>query len=304
MYHHKFSYNACLRASERVNWRVEDIIGGPRQLDFTKPFMPEAFARVEPLTFLNETEKLTLNQIRGYGYLYTFAMVEEFIVPFVMDQTRAIVHDDDVTTQALLGFATEEAKHIALFHTFCEAFRRDIVVDCQTIGPAAEIADAVLEHHPLAVALVILQTEWMTQAHYVESVKDNQNLDPVFKDMLKHHWLEEAQHAKMDTLMIDTLMAHYSDDDVREGLEDYFAIAGFLDAGLMQQVEFDCDSFQAATGRTLTTTERETFIQTQRQAVRYTYLGSGMQHPNFLAVMKGISPETHHRIEALTPTFC
>ncbi|MBT6261156.1 MAG: hypothetical protein HOI87_15030 [Rhodospirillaceae bacterium] len=304
MYHHKFSYEACLQASERVTWRIEDIIGGQRQLDFSKPFMPEALARVEPLTFLTHAEQRILNQIRGYGYLYTFALVEEFIVPFIMDQLRGSVHDDDVATRALLGFASEEAKHIQLFNTFCAAFRRDFGSQCATIDPAAEIADTILEHHPLAVALVILQTEWMTQDHYVESVKDEQDLDPVFKDMLKHHWLDEAQHAKMDTLMIDTLLAHCDADSVRDGIEDYFAISGFLDAGLMRQVRYDCDSFETATGRSLSGVERQAFIANQSQALRYTYMGSGMRHPNFLSVVKGISPETHHRIEELIPAFC
>ena len=120
MYHHKFSYEACLQASERVTWRIEDIIGGQRQLDFSKPFMPEALARVEPLTFLTHAEQRILNQIRGYGYLYTFALVEEFIVPFIMDQLRGSVHDDDVATRALLGFASEEAKHMGMTRIIVE----------------------------------------------------------------------------------------------------------------------------------------------------------------------------------------
>ena len=73
------------------------------------------------------------------------------------------------------------------------------------IGPPREVAKAVLAHDPLAVALVILHIEWMTQRHYIESVKDDQDLDPLFKSLLKHHWMEEAQHAKLDTLMVEAL---------------------------------------------------------------------------------------------------
>ena len=47
---HGYSYQATLTASQAVNWRIEDIIGGPHRLDFAKPFMPEALASVEPLT--------------------------------------------------------------------------------------------------------------------------------------------------------------------------------------------------------------------------------------------------------------
>ena len=47
-----YSYQSILSASQRANWRVEDIIGGERRLDFARPFMPESLARVEPLAFL------------------------------------------------------------------------------------------------------------------------------------------------------------------------------------------------------------------------------------------------------------
>ena len=40
-----------------------------------------------------------------------------------------------------------------------------------------------------AVALVILQLEWMSQKHYTESVQDDQQLDAQFKSLLKHHWM-------------------------------------------------------------------------------------------------------------------
>jgi hypothetical protein len=47
-----YSYQATLATAQKVNWRIEDIIGGDKRLDFSKPFMPESLARVEPLDFL------------------------------------------------------------------------------------------------------------------------------------------------------------------------------------------------------------------------------------------------------------
>ena len=49
---HGYTYQDVLVASQRIDWRVEDLIGGDRCLDFTKPFMPESLARVEALNFL------------------------------------------------------------------------------------------------------------------------------------------------------------------------------------------------------------------------------------------------------------
>ena len=301
---HQFTYQATLAASEKINWRVEDIIGGERRLDFTRPFLPESLARVEPLSFLSPSEKLTLNQIRGHGYLYIFGLVEEFILPFVLDHARPQLHGDDYRVRALLRFAGEEAKHIHLFKTFREEFEAGFGSGCTVIGPPQEIARAVLSHHPLGVALTIAHIEWMTQRHYTDSVADDQNLDPQFKSLLKHHWMEEAQHAKLDTLMVEALGETCSDADIEGATEEYLQIGGLIDGGLQQQVQFDLESFSLATGRELNDREREMFIKVQQQAVRWTFLGSGMTHPNFLATLEDLGQGTRARVEQIAPAFC
>ena len=118
-----YSYQTALAASQKVNWRIEDIIGGDKRLDFSKPFMPESLARVESLAFLSADEKRTLNQIRGNSYLCIFGVVEEFILPFLMDHARPHLSGDDYRVRALLQFAGEEAKHIHLFKRFRERVR-------------------------------------------------------------------------------------------------------------------------------------------------------------------------------------
>src|SRR5215813_7569885 len=201
----RYSYRDTLAASQKANWRLEDIIGGDKRLSFTQPLMPESFARVEELSFLTPAEKLKLNQIRGFDYLCTFGLVEEFVLPFVLDHARPQLEGDDYRVRAFLGFAAEEAKHIHLFKQFRAEFEAGFGTPCQYIGPPSAVTEAVLAHEPLAVALAILHIEWMTQKHYTESVQDNQQLDPQFKSLLKHHWMEEAQHAKLDTLMVEAL---------------------------------------------------------------------------------------------------
>ena len=69
-----YSYQAALAASESIHWRVEDIIGGEKRLDFTRTFMPESLAQTEPLSFLIKEEKRILNQIRGNAYLCIFGL--------------------------------------------------------------------------------------------------------------------------------------------------------------------------------------------------------------------------------------
>jgi len=301
---HTYTYQAVLAASERVNWRVEDLIGGDKALDFARPFMPESLARTEGLTFLSEDEKRVLNQIRGHEYLYVFGLVEEFILPFVLDHARVRLHDGDYRVRALLRFAGEEAKHIHLFKCFREEFVRDFGTRCDVIGPPQEIAHAVLAHHPLAVAFAILHIEWMTQRHYVESIRDNQDLDPQFRSLLRHHWMEEAQHAKLDTLMLDSLTEACGNDEIDSAIDEYVQIGGLLDGGLQQQMEFDLDAFERATGRPLSPAEREECRAVQRQAIRWTFLGSGMTHRNFLETLDAVRPGARTKVEEIAPAFC
>jgi hypothetical protein len=298
-----YNYQDALAASVKAAWRIEDIIGGDKRLDFTKPFMPESLARVNSLDFLRAGEKILLNQIRGYGYLYTFGLVEEFILPFVLDHARPQLGQDDYRTRALLEFASEEAKHIHLFRKFAEEFKRGFVTNCETIGPAEEIGKAVLSHSPLGVALVILGIEWMTQQHYLESIRDDSQLDPQFKSLLRHHWIEEAQHTKLDTLMLQALTDNLTQADIERGVSDYASIGELFDGGLKQQVEFDMQALRRASGRTLSEAEQAQFRSVQLQALRWTYLGSAMAHPNFLATVGEFSSDARMQIEEMAPAF-
>jgi hypothetical protein len=298
-----YTYKSALAASEKINWRVEDVIGPDKPLDFTRPFMPESLARTSDLTFLTSGERLKLNQIRGNTYLGIFGLVEEFILPFVMDHARPLLDTDDYRTRAFLEFAGEEAKHIHLFKCFRDEFERGFSSPCDVIGPPAAIRNAVLSHHPLAVALVILQIEWMTQAHYEDSIRDSMILDPQFKSLLRHHWMEESQHAKLDTLMIQAIANCCNDSDIAKAVAEYAEIGAFIDGGLKQQTQLDLDAFQRATGRYLSSYEQKQFLDIQLQANRWTYLGSGMTHPNFLGTLEAIDPDARKQVEAMSSMF-
>jgi hypothetical protein len=302
--YHDYNYNDALNASERMRWTIRDVVGSGMHLDFEKPFLPESLARVEPLSFLNNREKMILNQIRGHAYLTMFGTVEEFILPFVMDSARPLPADDDNRVRALLAFAGEEAKHIQLFKIFREAFRKSFPVACEVIGPPHEIAAAVLSHHPLAVAILTLHIEWFVQRHYIDSVRDNQQLDPQFKSLLKYHWIDEAQHTKLDTLIIESMAKNYSVEEISRAFDEYLEMGLFIDAGLKQQVQFDLGALERAIGRSLNEEERKEFERVQLQANRWTYIGSGMNHPNFLATVNFLSPEWKEKLESLAPSFC
>ena len=296
--HAQYDYEQVLRVSERVAFHIDDVLAPGARFDFMRPFLPESLARVEQLSFLSPREQLCLNQIRAHAYLGMFGTVEEFILPFVLDHARAELAASDARTRALLQFAGEEAKHIELFKRFCQRFERDFGSACELIGPAQAVAKSVLAQGPLAVALTILHIEWMTQRHYIDSVKNDQQLDIQFQKLLKYHYLEECQHAKLDTLMVLELARGMKPAEVAHCVGGYLGLIEAFDALLAQQVELDVRSLERAQKRSLSQAEWEATRSAQLAAARFTFLGTGMTHPNFLQTLNVISPESTDKVLA------
>ncbi|QYO67159.1 hypothetical protein [Leptolyngbya sp. 7M] len=308
----KYSYAAILKDAAKINWRVEDLIGADKSLDFSKPFLPEALAHTGAITCLTANEQLALNHIRANSYLHLFGLVEEFILPLVVEHVQSLGSANIEATQAYLGFAEEESKHIHLFRQFAAAFAAGFGHTCEVIGPASAIADFVLQHSPLGVALVTLHIEWMTQRHFLDSVRNHQgeSLDPQFCSLLKHHWQEEAQHARLDTLMVQDLARTLDAAAIAAAIDDYIAIIQYLNEGLKTQVQLDLISLERAIGRNLTTTDssdcksvRHEIQQIQEKSYQKVFLGSGMTHPNFVESVQALSREGFAKISAIAAQF-
>jgi hypothetical protein len=72
-----------------------------------------------------------------------------------------------------------------------------------------------------------------------------------------------------------------------------------LDNGLTTQVQLDLDSLEKAIGRTLSADERAEIAQAQTRAYRWTFLSSGMTHPNFDRSLREVSARGHERVGEL-----
>ena len=299
--YHDFNYEATLASSLRAQWQLDDVLRADQDLDFSRNFMPESLSRTAAISSLNPFEQRTLNQIAAHQYLAIFGVVEEFILPFLLDHARPHLLDDDWRVRALLNFASEEAKHIHLFKRYHAAFVRGFPVECEMIGPSEAIGAEILRHDPLAVALVILMIEWMTQQHYLGSIKDDGDLDPLFKSLMKHHWMEESQHAKLDTLIVDALAEGRTEEQIQSAIDEFFEIGEFLDNGLKAQAAYNLDALEKVLGRQI---ENRAEIEAQQhQAARWTYVGSGMVHERFVATLKNISTRAADRIAEAAPVF-
>jgi len=299
--YHDFNYEATLTSSLRAQWQLDDVLREDQELDFSRNMMPESLARTAIIDSLSADEQRTLNQISAHQYLSIFGVVEEFILPFLFDHARPALRGNDWRVRAIINFAAEEAKHIHLFKRFHSAFVRGFPVNCEVIGPSEAIGAKILSHDPLAVGLVILMIEWMTQQHYLGSIRDDGDIDPLFKSLMKHHWMEEAQHAKLDTLIVEALAEGRTEQQIDKAIDEFFEIGAFLDEGLQMQAGFNLAALEQAIGRSVD--NREELLAQQHQAGRWTYIGSGMVHERFKASLESLSPNSAARIAEAAPLF-
>lgn len=297
-----YSYSSILADSQRARWSLDEATERVKDIDFQRRFLPDALVRVEALDFLGPDEQRVVNHIRAHSYLRLFALVERFILPFAVMHAGAALHRSHEELLALMQFGEEEAKHIALFERFSQAFELGFGCYCEIVGPSEDIVGAVLAEDPLAVALLTLHIEWMTQDHYLRSVKDATDVDPAFTYLLRCHWMEEAQHARIDTLLIEKLAPERSDAERERALSGYIGLVESLQKAFGQQVELDIEAFCRVGGR-LTDAQRDTFRRQQARAYEDVFLAAGLRHPRLRAVVDRQIGDPGRRLQGLADRF-
>jgi hypothetical protein len=291
-----YSYKQLLDTSVNRSWTVDDVYQG-RTFDFSKSFLPERIAGVQSITCLDADEKRMLNQIRANAYCHLFAFVEEFIVPMVMQQASRDVYGDETRLWSLLRFAEEEVKHQEMMRRACEQFEAGFGVHCGLVEGREAVAQAVLGTSPLSALLLTSLIEWFVQLHYIEHVRDNESLDPLFRDILRFHWIDESRHAKLDTLLIDEIASSVPLEAREQAIDELLALGGAVDDLLRQQMELDVEALAGATGRTFTTAERSEIVAAQQHAYRWTFLVSGLEHPKFTEIVDALTSDGRRKVD-------
>lgn len=292
---HSYTYDDILKTSLKSAWTVDDCFQG-RDFDFTRRFLPERIAGVDDIVCLGDDEKRMLNQIRGNSYCHIFAFVEEYIVPLVMDRARADVYGDETRLWSLLRFAEEETKHQQMLRRACEQFEAGFGVTCGLVAGRETVARAVLASSPLAALLLTSMIEWFTQLHYIEHVRDAGGLDELFRDILRFHWIDESRHARLDSLLIDEIAGELTAEQREEAIDQLLALGGAVDGLLAQQIELDIGSLARASRRTFTDAEMREIGAHQQRAYRWTFLVSGLQHPNFVRIVGQLTARGQDRL--------
>jgi hypothetical protein len=299
---HTYSYQDCLDNSQKVAWKEDEILAG-RQFDFSKRFLPNKLCGVDDIECLNDAERRTLNQIMGNAYCHIFAFVEEFIIPTITEAALQDAHGDKVRFRALLRFAEEELKHQELFRRSIDLFNQGFGSTCGLLPDREAVAQAVRSKSQLAVLCLTTVIEWFTQLHYREHVRDHSGLDELFRDLLKFHWMEEAQHAKLDTLLIDEIAVRATPAEREAAIDEVIELGGAIDGLLAQQIELNIAALEQATERRFTKAEKEEITTNTQRAWRWTFLVSGLEHPNFVKLVGELTNEGQGKIRDVVDTL-
>lgn len=291
-----FDYASCVRSSEKVSWRLDEVMPEGTQLDFSRPFLPEKLAPTAHLAFLDEGEKRKLNQIAAKAYLNLFAFVEEYILATMTQHAQAEMFGDPDAMRALVRFVDEELKHQQLFERYKVAFDDGFGTPVPVLDSAVEVANVIMSHTPIAVMVVTLHIELMTQQHYVESVKDDDKLDPLFKSLLRHHWLEESQHARIDALELDKLVSQATPAAISKALDEYVGILNAFDGLLAEQAKLDVGALSAITRRNFSDDEKKAIEEAQLVGYRRTFLHHGITNQTFVRTVAKLAPDAEAKM--------
>ena len=277
----KYSYAECLRNSYRVNWKIGDVVDG-RRFDLSRRWLPAQLSGADAIASLSADEKTKLSHVEMGAYAHLFGFIEEYIAPKMLGLAQDFQLENREAFDALTNFAAEEVKHMALFRELRGRIDEALGFPLALLPGAKDVARAVLSKANGAVLLFTDATEWMTLLHYHSCFKNNEALDPFTRHIFKAHWLEESQHARMDHLETLRAFKDISDHDRQVATEDVIDLVGAVDGLLQQQAELDVRNFERYLGRSLKDAQRTEVHARVLDAKRYTFIESGVTHPNFV----------------------
>ena len=294
---HTYSYEECLHNSLKVAWKEEDVLRN-RDFDYSKRFLPNRLAGVDEISCLDRDEKLKLNQIIGNAYCHIFAYVEEFIVPQTLEEAQRDIYGEEARLRALIRFAEDETKHQQMFRRSMALFEKGFGITCGVIPGREDVARVVLSKSRLCSLLLTSMIEWFTQLHYLEHVRADEQLDGLFRDLIKFHWIDEATHAKLDSLVINEIVGPLRLEQREQAIDELLELGGAIDGLLSQQADLDIESLQRATGRTFADDARAEIKTNIQRGYRWTFLVSGLTHPTFTRIVGELTVQGPRRLAA------
>jgi hypothetical protein len=111
--------------------------------------------------------------------------------------------------------------------------------------------------------------------------------------------MDEAQHAKIDSLLIDEITREISEEEREAAVDELLELGGAVDGLLSQQADLNLVSLEKAIGRTLSEKDKEEIKRHTFQAFRWTFLVSGLEHPKFVQIVSELTRRGPAKLEAV-----
>jgi hypothetical protein len=296
-------YAKCVANSKRMRWDIDrDVIRG-RTFDFTRKFLPDGLSKVDGLTFLTADEQRVLSQIQGRTYANMFGLVERFIAAKMLDIGRTHSLGDQNALEALVRFGDEEIKHQELFRRIERLCAEGMPEGYKFVPEPNGVASAVLARSTWAVVALTCHIELFVLAHYRESIRDDESLSELWKDVFLYHWREEAQHVIVDEMEWRREHAKLSPEETDRAVTDLIELVGAVDGLVQMQARADAEYFRDICGRPLSPGEMDRVRAGVLEAYRWQYIVSGIKEPRFSRILGSlITDRQAARIgEALAP---
>jgi predicted metal-dependent hydrolase len=207
--------NDALKRQKRLAWNLNTSIRWRRGIDFAKPLVPlDDYHIIFPgkLTF---NQKLAVSQFMGLLIASTFSETEK-----ALGRLRVEAWEDMMRKRALnpeiiaMGkqFFTEEDKHSLAFDRYIEIFAKGVNVDAATLKGILPSVDAGwvesslrrnAKQGGLVLWWIVATVEEESTQIFRQMVPFRQVLDPLYYELHKRHFEEEARHAPYAFMILD-----------------------------------------------------------------------------------------------------
>jgi hypothetical protein len=293
------NYARCFKAFEKASWSFDEEVGD-LSFDFAKWFLPQRLSGVCQPAWMDEETGRRVNQMRGHSYAHLFTVVEEFIIRQTVKETPRYVHGDVNALGAMLQFTLDETKHQRMFVAVKDGIAQGLGFRPRELTGKDNIARDICSHSSFAVFLLALAVEWLTQRHFVECFREEENtLDPTFVKVFRLHWTEEAQHARVDTLELRKQAECMSAEEVSASITEFSHMLLTLRECIYSQSELDVQSVEMLLEQPLEDSRRAELLDGFREESLWTFVVSGLSHPSFRKVYKELVPAQNPDIDEL-----
>lgn len=293
----KVSYEKCLSTMKQIEWKLDDVFKTDQKIDFSRMFLPcSLVAHDINDDILDEKQLLMLNHITTHSYLHFFFFIEEFIVA----KSNQLSHHTPTyyAQQALHHFCSEEIKHQYLFKRIKKVIKEGVGYTLKVVNIQKSVAKELMGTSDIAALLFILHLEIITQDHYLHSIKIEHNLEPTIVRVLKKHWIEESQHAKLDFLQLTDFAKTASSDRISSAIEEYIVCLKKLKDVFRLQAELDIEVLVGMQNTDFDMTKRNVLEKNQFSNYVEIFIKKGMRNihlNNAITLLFGKQSQLFHQ---------